>query len=202
MPIIQLVQTANRVDQPLVCFLDLQVEYVAEGRALALDACTPWMENCRELLALARAERMSIAHFRQLRRGTVLNPATGFANWIEEFRPRPSEMIFERALPSCYAAERFASVLDHIDHPVVILAGLTGHGACLATVLDGFHRRHRFIYVSDASSTPRLGALDTAASHACVTEIIGCYAEVSTTEKITRWLGGVTSKMNLIGEGI
>jgi nicotinamidase-related amidase len=202
MPIIQLVQTANRVDQPLICFLDLQVEYVAEGRALALDACTPWMENCRQLLALARTERMSIAHFRQLRRGTVLNPATGFASWIEEFRPRPSEMIFERALPSCYAAERFASVLDHIDHPIVILAGLTGHGACLATVLDGFHRRHRFIYVSDASSTPGLGTLDAAASHACVTEIIGCYAEVSTTEKIIRWLGGVNSKAKLMWEGI
>ena len=128
MSIIQLVQTANRADQPLVCFLDLQVEYVAEGRALALEAGTPWMENCRRLLALARAERMSIAHFRQLRRGTVLNPATGFANWIEEFRPRPSEMVFERALPSCYAAEKFASVLDYIDHPIIVLAGLTGHG--------------------------------------------------------------------------
>jgi nicotinamidase-related amidase len=202
MPIIQLVQAANRVDQPLVCFLDLQLEYVAEGRALALEASTPWMENCRRLLALARSERMSIAHFRQLRRGTVLNPATGFANWIEEFRPRPSEMVFERALPSCYAAERFASVLDHIDHPVIVLAGLTGHGACLATVLDGFHRRHRFIYVSDASSTPRLGSLDAVTSHACVTEIIGDYAEVGSTEGTIKWLRGLTTKAGRVGESV
>src|SRR5207244_6459205 len=76
---------------PLMCFLDLQVEYVAEGRALALEERAPWMENCRRLLAFARAERMSIAHFRQLWRGTLLNPATPFAGWIEEFRPRPSE---------------------------------------------------------------------------------------------------------------
>jgi nicotinamidase-related amidase len=202
MSVIQLVQTASRANPPLVCFLDLQVEYVAEGRALALEDATPWMENCRQLLAFARAERMSIAHFRQLRRGTVLNPATGFANWIEEFRPRPSEMVFERAMPSCYAAEKFASVLDHIDHPTVVLAGLTGHGACLATVLDGFHRRHHFIYVSDASATPRLGNLDCGASHACVTDIIGCYAEVSSTDKIVNWLGAVTLKANLMGEGI
>ena len=202
MSIIQLVQTANRADQPLVCFLDLQVEYVAEGRALALEAGTPWMENCRRLLALARAERMSIAHFRQLRRGTVLNPATGFANWIEEFRPRPSEMVFERALPSCYAAEKFASVLDYIDHPIIVLAGLTGHGACLATVLDGFHRRHHFIYVSDASATPRLGSLDPGASHACVTEIIGSYAEVGSTEKTIKWLGSLTMKTSLVGENV
>jgi nicotinamidase-related amidase len=202
MSIIQLVQPASRLDWPLICFLDLQVEYVVEGRALALEGNTPWMENCRQLLAFARAERMPIAHFRQLRRGTMLNPATGFANWIEEFRPRPSEMVFERALPSCYAAERFASVLDHIDCPTVVLAGLTGHGACLATVLDGFHRRHRFVYVSDASSTPRLGTLDAAASHACVTEIIGCYAEVGATNKILKWLGRGTLKASLVEEGI
>ena len=202
MPTLHLVHTASRTDRPLICFLDLQMEYVADGRALALEARAPWTENCRQLLELARAERMSIAHFRQLRRGTVLNPATGFANWIDEFRPRPSEMIFERSLPSCYAAERFASVLDHIDHPIIVMAGLTGHGACLATVLDGFHRRHRIIYVSDASCTPRLGVLDAAAAHACVTEIIGCYAEVSSTEKIISWLGGMSATASLMAEGI
>src|SRR5579864_4904948 len=80
MSVIQLIHTAHRADQPLVCFLDLQIEYVAEGRALALESQSPWMANCRRLLALARAERLSIAHFRQLRRGTVLNPATEFAS--------------------------------------------------------------------------------------------------------------------------
>src|SRR5687767_3716332 len=90
--------------QPILCFLDLQLEYVSEGRTLAVETMDPWAANCRSLLAFARQMRMPIAHFRLLQRGPLFNPATGFAGWIEEFRPRPSEMLYERAMPSCYSA--------------------------------------------------------------------------------------------------
>jgi nicotinamidase-related amidase len=199
MPIVQFLKRPCREQQPLICFVDLQVEYVAEGRALALDEVACWTANCRELLSFAREQRRPIAHFRQLRREPLLNPATSFSGWIEEFRPRPSEMVFERALPSCYAATEFAAVLDHIDNPTIILAGLTGHGACLATVLDGFHRRHHYIFVRDASWTPPIDPLDAPATHACVSAIIGDYAEVSTTAGIIRWLGSVNSKAENVG---
>src|SRR5262249_27029435 len=158
--------------------LDLQVEYVADGRALALEERAPWMENCRRLLAFARAERMSIAHFRQLWRGTLLNPATPCAGWIKAYRRRPPAMVFAGKLPSCYARDGFVSILDNIDSPHLVLAGLTGHGACLATVLDGFHRKHQITFVHDASSTPRLGKVGAAEAHASLGEIINCYAEV------------------------
>lgn len=186
---------------PLLCFLDLQIEYVADGRALALEERAPWLENCRRLLAFARAERMSIAHFRQLWRGTLLNPATPFASWIEEFRPRPSEMVFERDLPSCYAAEGFVSVLNHIDSPRLVLAGLTGHGACLATALDGFHRKHHITFVCDASSTPPLGAFSAAATHACLAEVIACYAEVMSTNHVIERLSGQAHKASATNGG-
>lgn len=186
---------------PLLCFLDLQVEYVADGRALALEERVPWMENCRRLLAFARHGRMSIVHFRQLWRGTLLNPATPFAGWIEEFRPRPSEMVFERDLPSCYTADGFVSVLNHIDAPRLILAGLTGHGACLATALDGFHRRHHITFVRDASSTPRLGRFSASTSHSCLAEIISCYAEVLSTENTIERLSGQALKADAISGG-
>ena len=186
-------------DEPLVCFADLQVEYVVQGRALALEQFTPWMENCRRLLSFARQNRMSISHFRQLWNKPFLNAATPFASWIEEFRPRPSEMNFDRQLPSCYAAEDFVSVLDNIENPHLILAGLTGHGACLATVLDGFHRKHRITYVADASWTPALGALTPAAAHACVSEIIGCYADVVHTGWLIEWLSGATPLAEIAG---
>jgi len=184
-----------------MCFLDLQLEYVAEGRALALEERAPWLENCRRLLAFARAERMSIAHFRQLWRGTLLNRATPFAGWIEEFRPRPSEMVFERNLPSCYAAEGFVSILDNIDAPQLILAGLTGHGACLATALDGFHRKHQITFVHDASSTPRLGRLSATEAHSYLAEIVNCYAEVVSTEQIIDQLSGPTLKADAVSGG-
>ena len=199
MPVVPFQRYPLRVGAPLICFLDLQVEYVSEGRALALEQQKPWMGNCRRLLSFARAERMSIAHFRQLWKAPLLNAATEFSSWIAEFRPRPSEMVFERDAPSCYAADGFVCVLDNIEKAHIIIAGLTGHGACLATALDGYHRSHHITFVSDASWTPALGSLTPAMSHACITEIITCYADVMSTNRMVQWLNGVTWKSSIEG---
>jgi nicotinamidase-related amidase len=173
---------------PLVCFVDLQVEYVSTGRALAINETEPWMGNCRKLLAFARESGLAIAHFRQLRRGPFLNPATSFSSWIEEFRPRPSEMVFERAFPSCYAAEGFAKVASNIDNPFLVIAGLMSSGACLATAIDSFHRQHTSLFVSDASWSPPLGTASAEESNRFASEVIRQYADVMTTKGLIEWL--------------
>jgi nicotinamidase-related amidase len=173
---------------PLVCFIDLQVEYVSIGRALAVGETEPWIGNCRRLLAYGREKGLPIAHFRQLRRGPFLNPATPFSGWIEEFRPRPSEMVFERALPSCYAADGFERVTSNLDNPFLVIAGLMSSGACLATAIDGFHRQHTSLFVSDASWSPPLGAASAEESNNFATEVIRQYSDVMTTKGLIEWL--------------
>ena len=175
-------------NRALVCFVDLQVEYVSPGRALAVEQTEPWTSNCRRLLGFARQLRLPIAHFRQLRRDTFLNPATPFAAWIEEFRPRPSEMVFERALPSCYSAAGFAAVTDNIDHPLLLIAGLMSSGACLATALDGFHRGHSALFVHDASWSPPIGETSAERANAFSAELIGQFCEVMSTDSLMEWL--------------
>lgn len=173
---------------PLVCFIDLQVEYVSTGRALAVGETEPWIGNCRRLLAFAREKGLPIAHFRQLRRGPFLNPATSFSGWIEEFRPRPSEMVFERAMPSCYAADGFARVASNLDNPFLVIAGLMSSGACLATAIDGFHRQHTSLFVSDASWSPPLGSASAEESNDFASEVIRQYSDVMTTKGLIEWL--------------
>ncbi len=177
---------------PLICFVDLQVEYVSPGRALAVDDTDPWMENCRRLLDFARRQRMPIAHFRQLRRDTYLNAATSFSAWIEDFRPRPSEMVFERGLPSCYSAAGFPAMAENIDNPLLVIAGLTSSGACLATVLDCFHRNHESCFVADASWSQPLGVASGAEANAISGEIIRQYSDVMSTNELIEWLSKET----------
>jgi len=179
-------------NNPVLCFVDLQQEYVSQGRALAVDEVEPWRSNCSRLLSFAREQRMPIAHFRQLRRGAFLNPATNFASWIEEFRPRPSEMVFERAMPSCYSAEGFSAVIDNIDNPILVVAGLTSSGACLATLLDSFHRNHAGCFISDASWSQPLGSVSGGEANGFSTEIIRQYSDVMTTEELIQWLSKET----------
>lgn len=187
MNVVQLSRFRPR-SQPLICFVDLQVEYVSPGRALAVEETDPWMENCRALLEFARSQRLPIAHFRQLRRDGSLNAATSFAAWIDEFRPRTSEMVFERSLPSCYSADGFAEMADNIDDPTLVIVGLTSSGACLATAIDCFHRQHACCFVADSSWSRPIGGIDARQSHAFSGEIIRQYSSVLSTNETMEWL--------------
>lgn len=178
----------NQRSHPVVCFVDLQVEYVTQGRALAVEETEPWMSNCRRLLTFAREQRMPIAHFRQLRRGAFLNQATEFSSWIEEFRPRPSEMVFERGMPSCYSAGGFASITENMDNPILVLAGLTSSGACLATAIESYHRQHSALFISDASWSQPIGSATATASHDFASDLIGQYCDVMSSDGLVEWL--------------
>jgi len=182
--------------QPLMCFVDLQVEYVSPGRALAVEETDPWMGNCRRILAFAREQRLPIAHFRQLRRDAYLNAATSFASWIDEFKPLPSEMVFERSLPSCYSADPFADMAENIDDPLIVIVGLTSSGACLATAVDSFHRQHACCFVSDASWSRPLGSANARQTNAFAGEIIRQYSSVLSTAETIIWL--TTEKFSLV----
>ena len=187
----------GRDSSPLICFVDLQVEYVASNRRLALTDREPWMSNCRLLMAYARQRRLSIAHFRQLRRETEFNIATEFSGWIDEFRPSPFEMVFERPMPSCYVAEKFDALLRALDDPEFLLVGLTGGGACLSTAAEAFHRGDRCVFVEDASASPRTGGLTEEQSHDVITDLLRSYCQVITTSQALAWMEGVNRSVTI-----
>src|SRR6185503_9751289 len=53
MNVVPFLSPAPRGARPLICFVDLQVEYVAGNRELALTSREPWTSNCRLLLSTA-----------------------------------------------------------------------------------------------------------------------------------------------------
>jgi len=175
---------------PLVVFVDLQQEYVSDGRAHALTRREPWWSNSLRLLDFARERGLPVAHFRQLRREPFFNRATPFAEWIEEFRPRPHEMVFERAQPSCYSNDSFTALLDSLSRPTFLLAGLTCESNCLATIFDAYHRGHRAALVADACGSRALGDHSEAEVHDVVTEIAELFCEVTATSEVVARFAG------------
>lgn len=197
MSVIRFPRNDNDFAQSVVVFVDLQREYVTEGRAPALSRREPWWSNCRRLLDYARDSGLPVAHFRLLKREPFFNRATPFADWIEEFRPRPHEMVFERSLPSCYSNESFATLLNSLERPNFLLAGLTADGSCLATMVDAYHRNHRAAFVADASDSRARGGYGEEQVHGVVTEIAAQFGVVtSTSEIVSRSVG---RKPSLVG---
>lgn len=168
-----------------VVFTDLQVEYITSDRAFAIRGVGPCLKNCRMLLESVRDLGLPICHFRQIGSGNHFNSASRFSRWIDDLRPRSSEMVFERSLPSCYSNDAFKNLLSRADKPTVILAGLAGEEAVLSTSIDALHRGHKLIFVQDASASHAIGNLGEDEAHAFLTSLISIYSDVTTTEELT-----------------
>jgi nicotinamidase-related amidase len=94
-------------------------------------------------------------------------------------------MVFDRQRPSCYASPEFVDMTDHTGGHCVV-AGLFGESSCLSTVIDAFHRRHRFTFLADASASRGHNGVSPSAMHDAVTNIISLYGNVARTQHWVR----------------
>lgn len=170
-------------------FVDLQQEYISTGRAFALKDTKNCLTNCQRILKMARSFGVTIVHFRKLMAGTFFNRDTEFSNWIEEFRPSPNEMVFEREQASIYSSPAFTSFVNQIDFPELIVVGLTGEMSCLSTVIESAHRKHKLTFVSDASASRSIENYSEKQTHEIITKIISQYVDVSQTEETISNIG-------------
>src|ERR1044072_5228802 len=196
------------VIQTLV-LVDLQQEYVASPRVLALEETKGALANCRAALAHARAMGLPVAFVRWIDRTPIFNKASRFSRWIEGFEPHGVDMIFERNRPSCYASADFAEVMGGAGGTFVlrpapgarlVRAASAGEAACLATAIDGFHRGHTVTFLADASASHALDDIAANDVHRVVSTVAGLYGEVLTTKS---WIARTSRRTSWreIGDG-
>jgi nicotinamidase-related amidase len=183
---------ANAASVPLVVLVDMQQEYLAKPRLLALTDTDAALANCRLLLDHARRIGLPVAFVRMVGESVFFNRATPFVYWIDGFEPLRNEMVFERSSPSCYACEPFAAFMDQ-SRGGIVMAGFAGESSCLSTLIDAFHRKHKVTYLFDASASHALDELSADQVHRAVSTISGLYAEVCGTAE---WIAA-TVPLNL-----
>jgi nicotinamidase-related amidase len=183
---------ANAASIPLVVLVDMQQEYLATPRLLALTGTDTALVNCRLLLDHARRIGLPVAFVRMIGESVFFNRATPFVRWIEGFEPFRNEMVFERTAPSCYASEPFAAFMEQ-SRGGIVMAGFAGESSCLSTLIDAFHRKHKVTYLFDASASHALDELSADQVHRAVSTISGLYAEVCGTAE---WIAA-TVPLNL-----
>jgi nicotinamidase-related amidase len=167
--------------------MDLHQEQAAPPRMPA-DDLEPALANCRAALRQARQYGFPVAFARLLPPAERDNVATPITRWIGGVSPTRADMIFDRDKPSCYASPEFSDVIAQRGHHFV-LAGLSGEGACLATVIDACHRGHKVTFLADASASHALGELRGDQTHRVVTDLIALYGTVTTTAE---WIAACT----------
>ena len=171
---------------PTLVFVDLQEEYIAAPRRLAVPGAAQALDKCRVALAHARAIGLPIAFTRWMGRAPFFNRATRFSSWIKGFEPFGTEMVFERDRPSCYASVRFAEMMDMTGGGNIVLTGFAGETACLATVIDAYHRGQQTTFLSDASASHSIDDISSSDLHRIVSKLMRMYGTVITTEDWVR----------------
>jgi nicotinamidase-related amidase len=181
---------------PCLVLVDMQQEYVAGDRLMAVPGAKLALDNCRSALSHARSKGFPIAFLRQVSQSPYFNANTRFSGWIDGFEPTRTDMVFDRNKPSCYSNKFFAELMENSGGHFVI-AGFAGETACLSTAIDAYHRNHRFMYLADASASHGLNDLTAASVHNAVTTIIQVYGEVLDTAS---WIKS-NSKQVVVLEG-
>ena len=100
-------------------------------------------------------------------------------------------MTFEHPLPSAYSSSRFAEYMTNMRNTRCVLLGFSLDETVLSTVIDGFHRSHRYQVVSDAVAGRRPGVGDAALYKQAVVRVIGNYAGVLSSSELVEETGKI-----------
>lgn len=165
-------------DPPLLICADLQCEYLAAGRKHLIADADAIMPRCLELMTLWRDNLWPLVHLKRIAQAAWFNPASSLTNWIAEMKPRPGELSFEHPLPSAYSSSRYAEYMANMRSIQCVLLGFSLDETILSTVVDGFHRSHRYQVVTDAVACRRVAAADVMTYKLVVAKVISNFAGV------------------------
>jgi nicotinamidase-related amidase len=178
-------------DPPILVCADLQIEYLTEGRSHVIGDAEAITARCLELMTLWRQNLWPVMHLKRIAQAAWFNPASNLTDWIAELKPRPGELTFEHPLPSAYSSARFAEYMANMRNLRCVLMGFSLDETVLSTVVDGFHRSHRYHVVGDAVACRRPGVGDAASYKQAVIRAIGNFAGVQESREVVRQTGRI-----------
>ncbi len=172
-------------DEPLILVCaDLQIEYLTEGRSHVISDAEAITARCLQLMTLWRENLWPVMHLKRIAQAAWFNPASNLTDWIAELKPRPGELTFEHPLPSAYSSARFAEYMSNMRNIRCVLMGFSLDETVLSTVVDGYHRSHRYQVVGDAVACRRPGVGDVASYKQAVVRVIGNFAGVQESSDV------------------
>jgi nicotinamidase-related amidase len=173
-------------DPPILICADLQAEYLTEGRRHAIADAEAIISRSLELVSLWRGQLWPIMHLKRIAQAAWFNPASNLTDWIADLKPKPGELAFEHPLPSAYSSTRFAEYMSNMKSIRCVLLGFSLDETILSTVVDGFHRSHRYQIVSDAVACRHPGTGDAASYKLAVVKVIGNFAGIQSSADLVR----------------
>jgi nicotinamidase-related amidase len=178
----------ERNETPILVLVDLHESESSSSDSERRDFMEA-LERCRAALIFARENDFPVAFVRRKPLPASMLDSLAYPSWLDGFRPQRSDMVFERTSASCYASMEFADMARRSGN--LVLAGIFGETGCLATLIEGHGRGHRFTFLADASVSRARDDISAGAMHQCVVGIASLYSQVFSTEG---WIESMSRK--------
>lgn len=161
--------------------IDIQREYTIPGRKFNISSIGPSLDKAYAMLQFARSEHWPIVHVQHLQDGEIFNRNSDTSDFVDGFVPEKGETHAVKGNYSSYSSPEFVKFVEaHPDHELVVI----GYGTtmcCLSTIVDGYHRGHRFALVEDACGARAARGHSEASMHAHAVAILEPFARVTDT---------------------
>lgn len=168
--------------QLLLC-MNLQKEHLAPGRRHMMAGTDDVLTACAAIMEGWRARLWPVVHLKRIARAAWFNPASAMTDWLDAYRPRPGEIVFEHPLPSAYSSARFAAYMAEIGSATrIVVIGFSLDESILATVIDGFHRGHTLRVTGDAVASRQLDYCELPLYRRVLLGLVADYAVIEPLE--------------------
>ncbi len=169
---------------PVLVLVDVQKEYIAEGRPFCLDTIEESLSNCKKLLDHARQNSWKVIHMHHEQNDECFSRGGEFSEYIEGFEPLDNEYNIAKSDFSCFTAPEFTALVDKFRHENIILAGYGCTMCCLSTLVDAHHRGFEFYFVKDATCAKRTANFEEQDMKEHALDILAAFSTLVSTDQV------------------
>lgn len=169
---------------PVLVLIDVQKEYIAEGRPFCLETIGPALDNLRTLQAYGREKGWRLVHIRHQQNAECFTYGSEFSDFIEGFGPIEGEREILKSDFSCFSAPEFVAMADRQRNQEIIVAGFGATMCCLSTLIDAHHRGYEFTFVADATCAKRTAHFGEQELKNFTVDILPAFCNVTTLHEL------------------
>lgn len=174
------------MNKPILAVIDIQKEYVTKGRPFYINGIESSLGNAKKVLEYARAQDWQVVHVQHLQAGDLFSTYSDYSDFVDGFEPLSSELVFQKSDYSSYSSDLFLSFVRMNSSSEIYVIGYGSTMCCLSTIIDGYHRGFKHVFVHDASQAKASSQHSEVALHEHATDILGRYCKVVSTAELLK----------------
>lgn len=178
----------------LILCIDIQNEYITNGRPYNIKNINSSLENARVVIEAARKSGISVWHMRHENEKNAFVKGTSFADFIVGFEPQLAEKHFIKNMYSCFSSPEFVRQLAEDKPEEIIIIGYGSSMCCTCTIIDGIHRGYQFTLIEDATASRSFPHATEEEMHYSAINILTQYSKIIRTDDL---VGNLERSVNL-----